>query len=302
MILFWLLCVVMVAIALAFILPPLLDRGGTIQVKGDAGRKEANLAVYRDQLAELTRDLENGLIGREQHDQDRDELERRLLEDVSTSDAASAKQAKQLIAGRSYVFAIALGIPLIATALYVRVGWPSAMSAFPKPTKVESAPSEGPAMPQGDGQRSQQQIEANVAALAKRLEENPGDLQGWTMLGRSYMSLEKYSDASAAYAKASALKPNDADLLAEYAFALAMANGQRLQGQPSELVNKALKLDPQNAKALELAGSAAFEAKDYKRALDYWQKLLGKLPPGSDVAKELSERIEQAKKLSGNAK
>lgn len=303
MITFLVLCVLMVALALAFVLPPLLQRDDKTVNKDEGGRKEANLAVYRDQLAELDGDMEHGLIDREQHDQDRDELERRLLDDISTADQGPSKQTKQAGDGRIYVYAIALGIPLIATALYLQVGHPSAMSAFPKSTRTaSSAPSEDPAMPQGDGQRSQQDIEANVAALAKRLEENPGDLQGWIMLARSYMSFEKYTEASAAYAKASVLKPNDADLLADYAFALAMANGSQLQGQPLELINKALKLDPENPKAIELAGNAAFQAQDYKRALLYWEKLMLKLPPQSEVAQALSQKIEEAKAKVGNSK
>ena len=302
MILFWLFCFVMVGIALAFVLPPLMDRGNKLQSSNESSRREANLAVYRDQLSELTRDFENGLIGGEQHDQDRDELERRLLEDVSSADARGSNQTKQQVDGRSYVYVIALGIPLLSLALYLRLGNPNAMSATPRPTRQAAAAPEERAAPAEEGQPSQEQIASNVTALAKRLEENPDDLQGWTMLGRSYLSMEKYSDASAAFAKASALKPNDADLLSEYAFALAMANGQKLQGQPTELINKAVKLDPQNAKALDLAGSAAFEAKDYKRAADYWQKLLGKLPPGSDAVRELTARIEEAKSLAGNSK
>ena len=67
-----------------------------------------------------------------------------------------------------------------------------------------------------------------------------------------------------AYAKATALKSDDADLWADYAFSLAMASERKLQGKPVELIKKALQLDPENPKALELAGSAAFEARDYK--------------------------------------
>jgi cytochrome c-type biogenesis protein CcmH len=91
---------------------------------------------------------------------------------------------------------------------------------------------------------------------------------------------------------------NDADLWAEYAFANAMANGRQLQGKPLELVNKALKLDPENLKGLELAGSAAFQAKDYKQAIEYWQRLLSKVPADSEVAESVKQRLEEAKSLA----
>ncbi len=145
---------------------------------------------------------------------------------------------------------------------------------------------------------SQQGIEANVAILAKRMEQNPDDAAGWAMLGRSYINLEKYPDASNAYAKAAALKPDDADLLTEYAFALAMANNRQLQGQPAELVKKALQIDPENPKALQLAGTAEFEAKNYNQAIAYWQKLLAKSSGNPDLVQSVSQRIEEAKTLA----
>jgi cytochrome c-type biogenesis protein CcmH len=118
------------------------------------------------------------------------------------------------------------------------------------------------------------------------------------MLARSYSSMGKFGEASGAYAKATELTPNDADLWAEYAFASAMASGRRLEGKPTELINRALKVDPENAKALQLAGSAAFEAKDYKKAVDYWQRVLSKVPPNSEVAQTITSRINEAKTLA----
>lgn len=291
MILFWLICAIFVAIAFAFVLPPLLERSGKDEDKHS--KAEANIDVYRDQLSELEADLRNGIIAPEQYQQDRDGIERRLLEDVSPSDEPTLRKSKQAMAGRAPVYAIALGIPIIAVAMYFRVGNPSALS--PSATTPAQSPF---AASQGGGQMTRERMEANVLGLAKRLEQNPGDAQGWIMLGRSYATLEKYSDASNAYAKATALKSDDADLWADYAFAMAMANGQQLQGIPLELVNKALKLDPENPKALELAGTAEFQAKNYKQAIDHWEKILAKAPPNSELAQALSGRINEAKSLA----
>lgn len=294
MILFWLICAGLVAIALAFVLPPLLQGAGKDVTEN--GKQEANVDVYRDQLSELEADLRNGIISSEQYQQDRDEIERRLLDDVST-DKATEKKSKPAIAGRAPAYAVALGIPLIAVALYLLVGNSAALSG------AATAPQQAPfaSGTQGSGPMTQQAIEANVAALAKRLEQNPGDAEGWIMLGRSYISLEKYSEASKAYAKAAALKSDDADLLVDYAFAVAMSNGQQLQGQPLEIIKQALRLDPKNAKALELAGSAEFQAKNYKPAIEYWQKLLAMTAPDSELAKTLSQRIDEAKSLAGQS-
>jgi cytochrome c-type biogenesis protein CcmH len=288
MMLFWLISAGLVAIALAFVLPTLLQRAPG----ADEGNTEkANVEIYRDQLRELDADLANGIVSPEQYRQDRDEIERRLLEDVVTTAEPPKQKPKPAVANRTAVYAVALGIPLGAVVLYLLVGNAGAVSM---PTQTSSAPGV-----QSGGQMSQQGIEANVAMLAKRLEQNPGDADGWAMLGRSYINLEKYSEASNAYARASALKTEDADLLIEYAFAMAMANGRQLQGQPTELIKKALAIAPENPRALELAGSAEFQAKNYKQAIVYWQKVLEKSSGNPELAQTISERINEAKSLAG---
>ncbi|MBA2527739.1 MAG: c-type cytochrome biogenesis protein CcmI [Pyrinomonadaceae bacterium] len=292
MIVFWLVCAIFVAIALAFVLPPLLQ-GSDVKAEASS-EKEANIAVYRDQISELDSDLANGIVSREQFDQDRDEIERRLLEDVTSSRADASRPLKPAKEGRGAVYAVALGLPILAVAFYFRIGNPYAAPTLGTASVAATAPT-------ANVDVSQQRIEANVASLAKRLEQNPGDLESWRMLARSYTSLGKYREASSAYAKATTLKSDDADLWADYAFALAMASEQKLQGKPLELIRKALQLDPENPKALELAGSAAFEAQDYKRAIEYWEKLLERVPANSEVAESLTERINEAKTRAGSA-
>lgn len=300
MITFWIICAIFVAIALAFVLPPLLQTAQPATAGGadDDDRNQANVDIYRDQLSELEADMANGIVSPEQFQQDRDEIERRLLEDVSVAKVEGKRPDKKAAApGRAPVYAVALGVPLVAVALYIQLGNRAAISGSPAPVGRAAQAPAGTGQPAG--QMSQQAIEANVAKLAARMEQNPSDVQGWIMLGRSYVNLKKYSEASNAYAKASALKPDDADLLGDYAFALGMANGQRLEGQPVELIDKALRLDPENPKALELGGSAAFEVKNYTQAITYWEKLLKKTPPNTELAVALTERIAEAKKLAG---
>jgi cytochrome c-type biogenesis protein CcmH len=278
-------------IALAFILPPLLQRSENAESVSDEERKQANIAVYRDQLSELEADLRNGIVAEEQYAQDRDEIERRLLEDTATT------QSKKTVApfnAQTTAYLLGFGLPLIAIIFYLKVGEPNLIA---NPAPVGAPPSAESAAPP---ERSQDQIEANVAKLAQRLQSNPNDPQGWTMLARSYSSMEKYSDAASAYAKATELNPKDADLLAEYAFATAMSEGRSLAGKPTEIINRALKINPENLKALQLAGSAAFEAKDYKKAIDYWQRVLKKVPPGSEIAEAINARINEAKTLAAS--
>jgi cytochrome c-type biogenesis protein CcmH len=290
MILFWVICAGLLFIALAFVLPTVLQRTEGSDSASEDERKQANIAIYRDQLSELEADLRNGIVSEDQYAQDRDEIERRLLEDVTT--AKTKKKPTAPAVARQTAYLLGLGLPLVAIIFYLSVGNPKLIS---EPPRIGAADA-GPAAAQPP-QRTQGQIEANVAKLAERLKSNPSDPQGWTMLARSYSQMEKYGEAAGAYAKATEMSPNDADLWAEYAFATAMASGRSLDGKPMEFINRALKVDPQNLKALQLAGSAAFQSKDYKKAIDYWERVLKQVPTGSEVAQAVQERIDEAKRL-----
>jgi len=269
-----------------FIFPPLLQphtRDHAAEVRA------ANLAVYRDQLRELESDLTNGIIGKEQYQQDREEIERRLLADVGAGKSADKKTGLPS-SSRRLAYALALAMPVAAVLLYLKVGTRQALSAVPAPTAA--------AAPAANQSADMQRIEANVAALEKRLEKEPNDGPGWAMLARSYSNLGRYKEASAAFEKATAIDTRNADLLTEYAYALSTARGQDMEGKPTELLNKALEIDPQNLKALVLAGHAAFRAKRYDQAIAYWQKVLPTLPPNTEVQQSLSEKISEAKRLA----
>jgi len=288
-ILFWVICTILVVIALAFILPPLLQRSGTTQAASDKERREANIEIYRDQLTELETDLHNGIVSKDQYQQDRDEIERRLLEDVKHRESETKTTVD--FRKRNVVYALAIGLPLVAVLFYLKVGELKALS----PSEVLR-----PAVEPSSQMRSQQQIEANVSALVERLKSNPNDAQGWVMLARSYASKERYAEALGAFAKATELQPNNADLWAQYAVAAAMANNRKLEGQPLQLVNTALKIDPNNTTALGLAGTAAFQRKEYKQAIDYWSRVLKNVEPGSEIASQVQQRIDEAKSLAKN--
>jgi len=275
---FWLLAALLAVAALAFVLPSLLARR---ERPAGATGEAANIAVYRDQVAELDADLAAGTLARDQYDEARRELERRLLDDVraaqAVAPAASGSQATAVVVG--------LAIPLVAALLYFGVGNPGAIS---------------PPAAHGDGQTiTLQQIEGMVGRLAERMKENPDDVKGWTMLGRSYAVLDRHAEAAAAYANAVKRSPPDAQLLADYADALAMAQGRTLAGEPEKLIRQALTVDPKNVKALALAGTAAFQRKDFKGAIAHWQVILEVVPPDSDMAASVKDSIGDAQKMAG---
>ncbi len=284
---FWIIAALLAAAALAFVLPSLLGR----RRRPDAAASDAiNVAIYRDQLRELEADLAAGTLGREQYDEARREIERRVLDDTmlddtmldDTSGAATVPPATS--PGHGTVITIAIALPLAAILLYFAVGNPGALAP----------------QPAADGHTiTRQQIESMVERLAARMKESPEDVKGWVMLGRSYAVLDRYPESAAAYANAVKRSPPDAQLLADYADALAMSQGRNLQGEPERLLAQALKLDPNNVKALLLAGTVAFQEKNFKDAIAYWERILKVVPPDSDMADSVRDSIADAQKLAG---
>jgi len=287
MLTFWIIAALMVLFAFWFVLPSLVQKPNADE---EVERREANLLVYRDQRRELDGDLKSGLIAEPQYQQEQAELERRLLEDVDASGGAGPAS----VPNKRFAYLFAAIVPIGAVAFYLAVGNPKGIDAGTAPPTMPAAAAGNPQ----PGAMSQQQIAANVEQLAERLKQNPNDAQGWTMLARSYMMQEKFADAAAAYEKLTALNAKDADAWADYAEALALANGKNLAGKPTEAINKALQINPAHQKALDLAGTAAYQAGDYQKAVDYWQKLLKALPAGSEELKAVTEQITKAKELA----
>ncbi len=273
MILFWAIGGALAALALLLVLRPLFARRGGARVS----RKSANIAIYRDQQRELDADLAAGKIAQADHARARTELESRLLEEVGAAEGAAPRRG-----GRGGAVLVGVAVPACALAIYLFIGTPGAIDPRAGPNAVSAA-----------------QIEAMVERLAARLRENPEDADGWKMLGRSYAVLQRFPEAVDAYAKAAVRAPRDAQLLADFADALAMARGQSLQGEPEQLVRRALEIDPKNLKALALAGTVAFERKEFKAAADYWQRMLPLVPPDSEDARTVRENVEEARKLAG---
>ena len=114
------------------------------------------------------------------------------------------------------------------------------------------------------------------------------------MLARSYAVLQRFPEASRAFVRARGLAPDNAQLLADHADVLAMLQGQTVAGEPAKLVMRALEIDPRNLKALALAGSAAFERKDFSTALKFWGQAKSLAEPGSAFASGLDGSIQQA--------
>ena len=282
MITFGVLAAALVVLALLFVVPPLLRRNHPPVAGAGAG---PDLVIYRDQLADLERDLQSGALTTERYDQARRELERRLAEELEVRpDAAAAPSSSKAV-----TVGVVAAVPVLAIALYMMLGAPAALDPAAT-TPAESAHSV-----------TAEQIEQMITKLAQRLQSAPDDPEGWTMLGRSYAALGRFPEAADAYKKAVRQVPDDPQLLADYADALGMAQGRSLKGEPGRLIARALAVDPDHFKSLALAGSAAFEARDYPAAIRHWERLAQKLPPDSEFAQSIAGSLAEARQLAGSA-
>jgi cytochrome c-type biogenesis protein CcmH len=188
---------------------------------------------------------------------------------------------------------VTMGATLVmALAGYLLTGRPDAIDGAPTMAAAPDSAGEGQPQP------SPEQIAEMVQRLADRLKDRPEDAEGWTMLSRSYLVLGRVEEAAQASERVLKLKPNDAQALADHADVLAMRAGRVLDGEPMKLIERALKLDPDNLKALALAGAAAFDRGDGNEAARLWDRVALLGPPGSPVVQQAREGAAEARKMA----
>ena len=173
--------------------------------------------------------------------------------------------------GLPLMFGVVVFLALCALYLLVR----GADKPAVRPYAVSAEP-----VPRHEGADMQGMVEL----FAARLRQEPDNGPGWKMLAKSYASLGRFADSAAAYAKAAALLPADAGLLADHADVLAMAQSGSFHGEPARLIRQALELDGQHPKALTLAGTEAYRRGDFGSAHRYWSKALQVVPADTDLA------------------
>ena len=179
------------------------------------------------------------------------------------------------------------------------LGWPAALLLLLMPPmtgllyRALGAPAMLDLPPVSSGERHD--ADAMLKALERRLEKQPDDAEAWYVLGQAYLALERTRDAEAALARAVTLAPKAARYLSHYAEVLALADRGDLQKRARALVEAALELDPQEEKALELAGLAAYQREEWTQAAYYWRRLLKRLPPGSEFRQDIEAALKQAR-------
>lgn len=260
MLTFWIIAAILTALAIAFVVPPLLKKNPPAI---DVDRNTLNVAIYKERLAELEQEKN---LTPEQLAQAKQELAKTLAQDLDDRvDATIATQPR----ARWASIIVALGIPALAIGGYWQLGAREMITQTPsQPTVTQTAPHKGD----------------NFA------EPDDDDEDGWRLLARSYIVLKRYDDAVRAYNKLLALVGDqDPQLLSDFAKALAQSNDGQFVGQATILLKAALDLDPNHLQTLWLLGIAAVQKEDYNAAIDYWQRFMQLIPPEKVKARQMIE-------------
>ena len=242
-------------------------------------RRQMNAVIYREELDKLEAEYKAGIITSADYEISHAEMRQRLFQDtIEEDDQEVVGSAKKTTIG------LCIFIVLLSSALYFSLG---------DVVRVAQRNSERPVTQEG--------IEKMVAEFAVKMEKDPSNLKGWAMLARSYRILGRNEDAAKAYARAGNFIDSDPQLLADYADVLATNANGSFVGKPLQLINQALKLDPDNLMALWLSGTAAYNVNNYKAAVQAWEKLAKQIPPNTDEARAIQGSIAEARSKGGLA-
>ena len=293
---FWIIAGIFIVVALLFVLPTLL-RSREDESEDSVDNDDANISVYRDQLIDLEVDLANDILSQEQYDKSKQELQQRMLQDIPEKKTMINKTQKR---GRSIATSslLTLAIPLSAIFLYLNIGDTRGFMSQEQLASATQMQHATAGRGGAGGVEGHAEFASVVDNLITRLNSNPEDIEGWVMLARTYAIMNRFEDASNTYAKLNELVPDNPQILSDYADMLAMTNQGGLAGKPTELIQQALSIDPDYPKALALAGTVAFDKKDFNGAADHWERLLAVIPADSQLAGSVRESIADARSLA----
>ena len=265
---FLLLVLVLVLLLRPFIFPPKVEA---------TSRRQMNATIYREELEKLETERVTGSINSADYEIAHAEMRQRLFQDTDEEDDRSVMGSSKITA-----IGLCLFIALLSAGFYFALG---------DATRIAQKNTQQPMTQEG--------VEKMVAQFAAKMEQDPSNLQGWVMLARSYRILGRNQEAAKAYERAGSFIESDPQLLADYADVLASNANGIFSGKPLQLINQALKLDPNNLMALWLSGTASYAAGNYKAAVQTWENLAQQIPPGTEDARSIEASIADARAKGG---
>ena len=277
MITFWLIAAAFSLAALLILAAPLWQ--GSQRESVDRG--EINREIYEQKLAALQDELEEGLIDQKAYEQAELELQKTLLGDVE-EEQSEVTVLKTNNTG--LIAALFLVLPVLSVLLYMQFSTGYQMAGKPQ-----------------QGEERPESLEEAIASLQQRLAQNPDNLDGWKMLGRSYFITERFDDAKQAYLRANELaKSQDPEILVSIAEASVYGSGQEFTVEDRRYLKTALELDQKHERALWYSGMAAYQFKEFKPAIAYWERLVPLIPADKENVKaSLNQFLQAAREQTG---
>ena len=253
---------------------------------GEIGRSRgrSNLDILRGDYEIIERRFQNGDIDRAAYEEEMIDLELRAqrdeIGDHKTQTATGSQIDRFFAAGLIFVM-----VPIGSLGLYLKIGQPEAQSV----TEFVEIQKENLTL---------EQLGEILTKIQGHLKDDPSDVEGWVMLGRTLKGLGRFDESVSAWKRAYELSPDDANLLVDYAEALALVDVKDYE--PGELIDRALEYDPNNVKGLALGGSIAFTNADYDTAIKRWSLLASLVRDDEDLVSTLKEGVAEASRRLGN--
>jgi len=281
---FWAVAIAFTLAALAALALPLVGKGR----RASAERSAFDLAVFKDQLREVETDRERGVLSETEADAARLEIERRMLA-AASAEGGATNGAKSPAIDRLTTAAVAVAVPLSAFAIYFQLGSPGyddqPFAARPQTPQHADAPAD---------------IKKMVESLAKRMEQDPGNAEGWALMARSYAVMERYEDAIAAHRRALKLVDNDEQLAIDLAETMVQQAQGRVTQQAQAIFREMLGYNPAIPRAAYYLALAEVQTGNFKGAIQGWTDLLAWSPPDAPWRGVVENQITRAREDLGD--
>lgn len=271
----------------------------------------------KTQLRQLADLHASGTLPEAAYQEAKTKLERQLLDVVMSGAEAPASATAPLVSSaqdappkvsRKVLWGMIAFVAATGAVGYYLVGTPGAWQTGPASASMNATANDAEATgghnaaPGGSAPHAMNtdQIKGMVDSLAAKLKAEPNNPEGWAMLARTYAALRRFDEALPAYRKAIEQRPDEAQLYADYADALAVTQGRKLEGEPIKLIDKALSLDANNFKALSLSGTIAYDKQDYKAAASLWERAVQHAPADNPaLARQMKAALDDARQRAG---
>jgi cytochrome c-type biogenesis protein CcmH len=285
----WLLITLLMAVAIAAACWPFLRRNRIAD--------GASADIYASQLNEIAREESLGLTSTDDARMARTEIQRRL---IATESASSIREdADMTLTDRTTFIAVAASMAIGSAILYGMIGSPNGAATHPPIMTASGGSTQMADAGAGGGQISVAPVDEMISSLEARLVNEPGDVEGWRMLGWSKFRTDDFAGAAAAYAKAVAIAPNDAETQSAYGESLSRAAGGLVTDDAAAALRAAYTADPTDARARFLLGLKKQQDGKPAEALNDWLTMLNGAEPAAPWFDEVRGRVVELSLSSG---